>query len=319
MVARRAEQPIARYENAFLIYNPRAGKLNRNQGQLLQRIIEALAQHGHRVTPVQTTGPRTAQDIARRCIENGADCVLAAGGDGTMNEVLNGVAGSNVPMGIIPAGTANVLGVELRIAGGAVGAANELHEYVPRRISLGCIRNAANPDGRYFGLMLGAGLDAMIVYSINADLKSRFGKGAYWLAGFSQLGKRFPVFTTTISERQHRCSFALASRVRNYGGDITIAPTASLLDEDFELVLFEGEQSWVYLRYFLGILTSRLARTAGVTLCRAKQLRLDCASDPRIYVQVDGEYAGSLPAEVQLVPDALTLLVPPRFARLPHG
>ena len=106
-------RPIATYQNAFLIYNPNAGKLNRKRDDLLQRTIDALTLDGHRVTAVATTGPRTAGAIARECIDKGADLILAAGGDGTINEVANGMVGSTTPLGILPAGTANVLAVEL--------------------------------------------------------------------------------------------------------------------------------------------------------------------------------------------------------------
>ncbi|HET8546677.1 MAG TPA: diacylglycerol kinase family protein [Bryobacteraceae bacterium] len=310
--------PPARYENAYLIYNPQAGRFTRGRAQLLQRIIQCLAKRGHHVTPVGTTGPGVAASVARDAIAGGADLILAAGGDGTLNEVLNGAAHSDVPVGIIPAGTANVLGAELRIAGGPVGAAGDLHNWVPRRIALGLLRNEANPQGRYFALMAGAGLDAKIVYEIDAGIKARFGKGAYWLAGFGQLGRRFPEFQARTDGHIFQCSFALASRVRNYGGDIEIARGASLFADVFETVLFEGAQSWVYLRYFLGVLTASLDKVKGVTMLQTRELEFECASDPRIYIQVDGEYAGNLPAHIEVVPHAVTLLVPERFARR-HG
>jgi diacylglycerol kinase (ATP) len=310
--------PPARYENAYLIYNPNAGRFRRGHGQLLQRIIQTLEEHGHRVTPVGTTGPGAATDIARDATGRGADLILSAGGDGTLNEVLNGVAHSDVPLGIIPAGTANVLGVELQISGGPAAAAGDVHNWIPRRIALGLLRNEANPHGRHFALMAGAGLDAKIVYDIDAGLKARLGKGAYWIAGFSQLGRKFPEFQARTDGQTVQCSFALASRVRNYGGDIEIARRASLLTDAFETVLFEGSQSWVYLRYFLGVLTASLDKVKGVTMVQTRELAFECASDPRIYVQVDGEYAGNLPARIEIVPQALTMLLPERFTRL-HG
>ena len=308
----------ARYENAYLIYNPQAGRFRRSRGQLLQRIIQCLEKRGHRVTAAATTGPGNATELARDAVVRGADVMLAAGGDGTINEVLNGLVHTNVPLGVIPAGTANVLGVELRIADGPVGAAGDIHNWVPRRIALGLLRNAANPQGRYFALMAGVGLDARIVYEIDAGMKARLGKGAYWIAGFSQLGRRFPEFEARTNGRTVQCSFALASRVRNYGGDVEIARRASLFTDAFETVLFEGAQSWVYLRYFLGVLTASLDKVKGVTMLQTRHLNFECASDPRIYVQVDGEYAGNLPAQIEIVPQGLTLLVPERFARM-HG
>lgn len=307
-----------RYRNAFLIYNPRAGRLNRNQGQLLQRIIDKLESRGHTVTAIPTVGPNTAGRLAREAVSKSADVVLVAGGDGTINEALNGMIGSSVPLGVIPVGTANVLGCELRIKGGPIGAARGLEDWVPRRVAVGRLQNEANPDGRYFLAMAGIGLDAKIVYEVRAELKQRFGKVAYWLAGFGQLGKEFPEFAACVDNHAITCSFALASRVKNYGGDLEIATGASLLGDEFEAVLFEGRRSWVFLRYFLGVLSRRLRKMKGVTVTRVRKLNFAVPANPRIYVQVDGEFAGRLPAAISIEPEALTLLMPPAFVP-PHG
>lgn len=310
---------IPTYENAYLVYNPSAGKFNRERGQLLQRTIEALRSHGHRVTPVPTAAPRDATAIARDCVAKGAQLVIAAGGDGTINEVANGLVGTDVPMAILPAGTANVLAVEMEIGTRIVEAAGRLHEWIAERISVGLISNES--EKRHFVMMAGAGLDAMIVYNIDATLKAKFGKASYWMAGFSQLGKMFPEFEVRTNGLRLQCSFALASRVRNYGGDLWIARGASLFSDDFELVLFEGPQSLPYMRYLFGVLTGRLADMSGVRVLRADSIQLQSPTDAGIYVQVDGEFVGRLPATLSIVPRALTLLVPPSFRarRMPRG
>jgi diacylglycerol kinase (ATP) len=302
---------IATYQNAYLIYNPFAGKLIRKRDQLLQRTIDTLSAHGHRVTPVPTTGPRTAASLARDCMEKGADLILAAGGDGTINEVVNGMVNTDVPLGVMPAGTANVLAVELEIGTQMVRAAKHLHSYVPERIAVGLLEN--QHEARYFILMAGAGLDAMIVYHIDAKLKAALGKVAYWLSGFSTFGRPLPEFDVRIDSRTVRCSFALASRVKNYGGDLWIARDASLFSDHFELVLFEGANSAPYVKYLVGVVTNRLSKMKGVSVIRTQSLDLECASGPGIYVQIDGEYAGRLPARLSIVPKSLTLLVPPAF------
>jgi diacylglycerol kinase (ATP) len=270
-----------------------------------------LTAHGHRVTPIATTGPRTAADLARECIAKGADLVLAAGGDGTINEVVNGMVHTDVPLGVIPAGTANVLAVELDVGTRMVRAAEALRSYVPERIALGLLENAY--EQRHFILMAGAGLDAMIVYHIDAKLKAALGKVAYWLGGFSAIGRTLPEFDVRSNGHTVRCSFALASRVRNYGGDLWIARNASLFSNHFELVLFEGANSLPYVKYLVGVVTNRLSKMKGVSVVRTQSLDLEYASGPGIYVQIDGEYAGQLPARLSIVPKALTLLVPPAF------
>lgn len=194
-----------------------------------------------------------------------------------------------------------------------VQIAGNLSTYIPERIAVGALRNDPQADPRYFMLMAGIGLDADIVYNLDSNLKNSLGKIAYWLAGFSQLGRRIPEFTVTVNGRSCRASFALASRVRNYGGDLEIARTISLLDDDLELVLFSGESSFAYLKYMLGVATGRLNGMRGVTILRTSSLTCSSPADSRVLIQVDGEHAGELPFEIDIVPRALTLLVPPDF------
>jgi hypothetical protein len=136
-------------------------------------------------------------------------------------------------------------------------------------VALGLLSTAAEETPRHFLLMAGAGLDADIVYGLNQRLKDRLGKVAYWLAGWSKLGRKLPEFRVTVDGRDYESSFALVSRVRNYGGDLEIAPSISLLDEEFEVVLFEGASSMPYVKYMLGTLTRRLEGMRGVTILRA--------------------------------------------------
>lgn len=304
---------IAIFKNACLIYNPCAGKLQRSP-KLLDQAVEVLRRAGHQLTLAPTEGPRTASAIAARCRDAGADLVLVAGGDGTINEVLNGLSGSRTPLALLPLGTANVLGVELKIGTDPVRAARELADCEPQRIGLGLLR--CGGEERRFALMAGVGLDAMIVYNIHAGLKAALGKGAYWLAGLSRLGRRLPEFTATVNGRDYRVSFALVSRVRNYGGDLEIARGACLLKEEFEAVLFEGSDSLPYAKYLAGVLTGRLGSMKGVTILRTRSMTLSPGGDPRVYVQVDGEYAGTLPATIEMLPEALTLLMPPSFVQV---
>jgi diacylglycerol kinase (ATP) len=265
------------------------------------------------VEAIGTSGPATAAEIARRSIESGADLILVAGGDGTINEVVNGMAHSEVPLGILPAGTANVLACELSIGTTMERAAKNLGQCVPERIALGRLSVPGQTAARHFLLMAGAGLDAEIVHGINPAMKNVLGKGAYWIGGFRKVGSRLAEFTVEAEGRQFVASFALASRVRNYGGDLEIAPTISLLDDQFELVLFQGASSFTFLKYMLGVVVRRHQYMPGVTILRTRKATFSGARDLPIHLQVDGEYAGLAPAEVEIVPDALTLLVPAGF------
>ena len=117
-------------------------------------------------------------------------------------------------------------------------------------------------------MMAGAGLDAMIVYNIDAKIKASLGKVAYWVGGFSQSGRCIAGFQVRSNGHNVRCSFALASRVKNYGGDLSIARNASLFSDQFEVVLFQGGHSWPYMKYRLGVVTNRLTNMRGVESCR---------------------------------------------------
>ena len=267
------------------------------------------------MTVAPTTGPRTAAVIAREQIERGADLILAAGGDGTVNEVAEGMVHSAVPLGVLPAGTANVLAMEMKLGDKLLDAAARLGECRPRRISLGHMTCDGGRVSRHFLLMAGVGLDAHIVYRVSAGLKARTGKFAYWVAGWSLVGRRLPEFTVEADGQRYGCSFALVSKVRNYGGDFEIAASVNLLQDEFELVLFEGRSSLRYVKYFTGLALKRLHHMKGVTDRRARHVTLSGTDDRRVFLQVDGELAGRLPAEIRIVPQALTLLVPPQYGR----
>jgi diacylglycerol kinase (ATP) len=226
--------------------------------------------------------------------------------------------GLDTPLAILPAGTANVLAVELGVGANMIRAAEKLGGLVPARIAVGSIENEL--EQRYFLLMAGAGLDALIVYNIDAKLKAAMGKVAYWIGGFGQIGRSLPEFDVRTNGEEVRCSFALASRVKNYGGDLWIARNASLYRNDFELVLFQGAQALPYVKYLLGVITGRLAKMEGVKVVHTESVEIEAASNPGIYIQVDGEFAGRLPAKLTMVPNALTLLVPPEFeCKHQHG
>jgi diacylglycerol kinase (ATP) len=266
---------------------------------------------GHQVEVLTTTGPSSAGNLARHCLQRGADLILVAGGDGTVNEVLNGMIYSEVPLGVLPGGTANVFAMEMGIGKKMVTAAANVATWVPERVALGL--HSSNGESRHFLLMCGAGLDAQIVYSLSASWKSALGKLSYWVGGFSRVGKRLPEFDVEADGTLYRASFALVSRVRNYGGDLEIAPSVSLLENHFEIVLFSGESSFRYILYMLGVVRGHVANTRGITILQATRLTLTAPEDRRIYTQIDGEYAGPLPATLEIVPNSLTLLMPPQF------
>ncbi len=277
-------------------------------------MLGALAAEGHNVTAAPTEGPGTAGRIARERIEAGADLILSFGGDGTLNEVLAGVVHTPVPLGMIPGGTANVFAREVGTPCNPLKAVKRLSSWVPRRVAAGLLKCQATPPERYFLLMAGIGFDAHIVYSLNLPLKSRLGEFAYWVASSRQLMRRLDEFEVTANGETIRCSFALATRVRNYAGYLQIARRVSLPDPQFEFVLFEGNSTLrYYLKYLIAVLLKRTSNLKGLYFLHGREMSFSAPADSRVYIQVDGEYAGRLPASVGIVPDAVTLLLPPEY------
>ncbi len=310
----KRDAPIATYRRGFLIYNPNAGQLRRGHERRLKAVLRILGDAGHRIEPLPTTGPGAASALAASCVAQGADVILVAGGDGTINEAANGMAHSGVPLGLLPAGTANVLAVEAGIPRSMERAAALVRDATAEPVAAGILRNETYPTGRYFLLMAGAGLDAGILEGLRPSWKASLGKAAYWLAGFAQVGRPLPEFDVAAGAVSGRFSFALLSRVRNYGGDIQIARDIGLLDNRFEIVLFRGSNAFVYLGYLAAILAGRLKRARGVVVLHGSSARLDAPPGKRAFIQVDGESAGALPASVELAPGAITLLLPPAYS-----
>jgi diacylglycerol kinase (ATP) len=254
-----------------------------------------------------------AGELALKAVEAGCGLILAAGGDGTINEVVNGIAGSDVLFGVLPAGTANVLANEIGLPNRPDHAAKQLLDAIPVRIALGSLERPDQPR-RHFVLMAGVGLDARIVYELDMDLKGKLGKLAYWHGGFRQFGRPVPRFHLSVNGSQYCASFALITRVRNYGGDFEIARSVRLTDNDFEVVIFQNHEWQDYLRFFGAVMTNRLHSTSGVAIMRATGVEVSAPEDQRIYIQTDGEAVGVLPATISIVPDALTLMLPKRYA-----
>jgi len=245
---------------------------------------------------------------AREAVERGADLVVVLGGDGTINEVVNGLMGSATPLAILPGGTANCLAVELGLGTRPEAAAEQLAQCTPRRIALGRI-HYPGCEARYFTLMCGAGFDGRVVYDLHAGLKRTAGKLAYWVAGFSQIVRKVDQIEVRANGVTYPCGFMLASRIRNYGGDLELARGASLSRGDFETVLFEGSNPLRYAWYMLGVAAKSVQKMRGVHTLHTRRVEITSIA----HLQIDGEYLGRHTAVIEIVPDALCLLIPPNY------
>ncbi len=296
-----------------IVYNPFAGRLRGSGRERLDAAVRVFLRAGHEVELFATPGPNQAGTVAQNAISQGCDMILAAGGDGTINETVNGMVGSSVAFGILPGGTANVLANEIGLSIRLEVAATQLLKAIPTSIALGAIDRPERAR-RHFVLMAGVGLDARIVYGLDLDLKRKIGKLAYWHAGFGQLVKPVDHFAVSVAGSRYECSFVLATRVRNYGGDFEIARRVRLTDDDFEIVIFQCAHWSEYLRFIAGVMFNRLEKARGVTVVRATELTLEAGTKP-VYLQTDGEILGALPARVSIVPASLNFLLPIEYSR----
>jgi diacylglycerol kinase (ATP) len=247
--------------------------------------------------------------------------VLACGGDGTLNEVVNGLAATATPLGLLPGGTANMAARELGLPLDPLRAAQELPRWSPRRIALGRAiwpasgppsQNTGGPESRYFFSVAGVGFDAHIVYKLSSGLKMSLGVAGYVLEALRQVARYpFPLTTLKADNNELRATFAIVQRTRVYAGWLHTAPTADLFAPRFALCAFPSQSR---LRYFLyaGAVLARLhLRLKDVKLVDAS--KVTCSppdSQTRVHVELDGELAGILPVTFEVVPDSLTLLVP---------
>ena len=308
----RVAEPI---RDALVIFNPTAGRARRVRSGALERARKVLARQGIESELAATDGPGSAPRLARQAVRDRRQMVIVCGGDGTLNEVVNGLAGSAVPLALLPAGTANVFAKELGLPWNIERAASLIGGSRFRRISLGHVKAAeGEKDGRYFLSLAGAGPDGAIVRAVDPSLKERTGTVAFWIEGFRQLTSYgFPRFRVKFENETAEGTLIIAGRTKHYGGPVKITTRADIYGNDFELMLCTTSSRWKYLSYMPLLLSGGLRHVPSIRFVRATEMRCEPIDAEPIWVQVDGEAAGRLPAEFRIVRDALTLAIPTKI------
>ena len=307
---------------ALVLFNPSAGRRKHRRERDVKGVTEVLKQGGVEVTTSPTESPEKAPEQARTAVAGGCDTVIACGGDGTINDILQGLVGTNAALGVIPLGTANALAHDLSLPMHPIKAARALLEAERRTYSLGRVSFVDRSGARrskYFTVAVGVGADAHLFYKLDQQLKGRWGMAAYYAKAthvwFTHEMGYFDVdFRGESSEPvKARVTELLAVRIGNFGGVLrTFAPGAALARRDMRLVLFKTKSRLRYLQYILRAAFGRAWEVPGIELQNADSAvcRLSSNSDERIYVEADGELVGTLPAELSVVADGITLLVP---------
>jgi len=311
--------------NALLIHNPNAGGGGADRRKDLDEARRIFATGGIEADLAETTGPGDATEIALRAGNEGRQLVIACGGDGTLNEVVNGLArqqnGHRVPLALLPGGTANILAKELTLPWDIPQAAQRLVRGTVREIALGLATPVNEPEkARYFLSVAGAGPDGRITYAVDLELKARLGILAYWWQGAREaLQYKFPRFNVKTKDQTIEASLVIVGRTKHYGGPFKITTEADLYEDQFELAVLTTQSGLRYLSYLPTLWFGDLRKTEGVHFLKADTLVCEPTDGEPVYAQVDGEPLSRLPVEFKIVPRALKLLVPEELPETANG
>ena len=291
-----------------LISNPKTGRYGARRLRPIQDVAAQLKSLGLEVDLKLTSSPGEASEIAARAARNGTSDVIVAGGDGTINEAIQGLAGSKARLAIIPRGTANVLARELNLPLDDEQATLVAARGNTRRIHLGLAIDETTGTKRLFVLMAGIGLDASVVQRVQPRLKKRIGKGAFWISGLSHLADWKPSpFTLEIAGEKYTGTFAAIGKAARYGGDLLITPGARLDEPEFEICIIDTLSRFHYLRLLSYAVRAGMPRDKpGVRFVKAS--RVKATGDAP--VQIDGELLGQLPMRFEIAPESLEVIVP---------
>ncbi len=312
--ARRPASMLSGIHDAVLIYNPTAGSRRSARRKRLAAAQKILATHKIETELKPTSGPGDATLLARMAVEQRRHLVILSGGDGTLNEAVNGLAGSQVPLALLPSGTANVLGKELSLPWDIPRAAELIAGSTLRRIAIGQVISPNSPlRPRYFICVGGAGPDGAMIHKVGVEAKRRLGILAYWLEGARMaFTYRYPAYRVVTPELSLEAIVLIVGRTKHYGGPVRITTRASILDNQFEVMASLPRSRWRQMLELSAVFGGRLRKVRGVYFWKTSSVRVEPLSDSEpIYAQVDGEEFGSLPVEFRIVPDALTLAIPP--------
>ena len=250
-----------------------------------------------------TQGPGDAEAQAERAVEQGFGTIVAAGGDGTINEVVNGIGSSGVALGILPMGTVNVLAMELGIPFNLVSAWKVVRNGKIRHI------DEATANGHIFVQMAGGGLDAQIIARNNRQIKQVLGPLSYLLTATQVAVQRPPRLHVTSDDHPTvHGSFVLVGNGRLYGGPFPVFTHADMQDGLLDVCVFKYMNYLHLMRYFRGMVFGSLSRFSDVTYFKAKHVLVE--ANREVPMEADGELAGHSPVEFTVKRRKLRVLVP---------
>jgi diacylglycerol kinase (ATP) len=286
--------------SVIIIYNPAARCASEKK---IERAASFLRSKGFFPEILITEKRGHAGRLAVSALGKAPRMIIAAGGDGTINEIVNGMAGSDTPLAILPLGTTNVLARELEIPDDVDGALSRALSGSPKGVSLGRIEGAG--FCRYFCLMAGIGFDGRAVHGVNASLKKVSGKAAYILSG----AKNFFLYSPddialVVDGSRYQCSTAVIGKSRKYGGNFEVTPDATLLEPALYACIFQGRKRRDLLRYVFGVVRGRHLSYHDVVYRKSERVEIYGSA----HIQVDGDYLGVAPATISVAGDIMNII-----------
>jgi diacylglycerol kinase family enzyme len=320
---------------AALLYNPDSGGSRHRRESELNTVLAILSDANVDAHLIFTHSRAHAEEKARQAVLAGCDTVFACGGDGTIHNIVQVLANTPVALAILPMGTANALAHDLGLPMNIVGAAKAALRATSRRIALGkiqCQDFDNNRCTRYFVIAAGAGVDAALFHALTPGTKQRMGMAAYyakaWHLWFSYPMPHFQIEyieTDSNSDQPQRALITemLGVRIRHFGGVLQqLAPGASLDRPDVRFILCRTASRLAYLAYVIRSLLRLNFHVPGIDLVHASRAvcenvalagdlsprQKENSKQEKIYVEADGELLGTLPVEITVVPNALSVL-----------
>jgi diacylglycerol kinase (ATP) len=287
-----------------IINNPTARSSSLDK---VRRAVAYLQNKGFETKLLFTEKKGHAENLAREAAGMKPRLIIAAGGDGTINEVLNGMVMSDTPLAILPFGTTNVLARELSIPGSVEGAVERAIAGEIRTVCLGKIEASSGQAivVRHFCLMAGIGFDAKAVYDVNSTLKKISGEGAYILSGISNLIHYYPTeMVFSVDGKQHTGYAAIIGNASRYGGNFKITPDADIFNPHFYLCIFKGRNRIDLLRYAAGVIMGTHLKQKDVLYLKASHISIA----GNAHIQIDGDHLGTTPARITVVKDTLRIV-----------
>lgn len=284
----------------LLVHNKLAGVSRR---RMLERTCAALEAHGAALSLEHADSVEDDARIARRAATAGDfDAVVAVGGDSTVRGVAAGLAGTAMPLGIVPAGTGNVLAEEIGLAREPDAVADCLMRG-PAAAIFGGVAN-----GQTFYEMAGAGFDARVLSHLDIGLKQRLGKLAYAWPILAELAHRQPRFEIDLDGARYPCTWAIVCKASRYAGGFLLAAQQRLAAEDFHAVVVDARSRASLLGVLLALAAGRIGAHPAVTIVRCRSARI--APSEGVALQIDGEPIGGAALQVTKAEAPVRLIVP---------